>query len=304
MHVFLSGASPRLLPVRLLERIPQGVTKLCEARPVVRGHADGRRIGGQLAAYRREALAHLRQVELGDHQAHRPFEQLGIVQAKLLEDGAPLGDRIVRAAVDDAQEGPRAFDVPQECVSETVADMGARDETRHVGDQRGARIRLRLVARDEDAQVRGGGGERIGPDARSCLGERGEQRGLAGVGRAHQPDVGDRLELELDPALLARVPLLVMARGSVRGRHEVDVAAPAAPAASHHQAILSFEQLPERLAGLGPHHRSGWHTQDQVGAVSAVRPTPASTSATPSTSPKYKWAGGESTDGRNPRAMP
>ncbi len=73
---------------------------------------------------------------------------------------------------------------------------------------------------------------------------------LPAFGAPDQADVGDQLQLELDPALLARRPLLVMGWGPMGGRHEVHVAASAAAAAGDDQPLSGRHQLAEHPAGL------------------------------------------------------
>ena len=63
---------------------------------------------------------------------------------------------------------------------------------------------VRSVVQRDDAEVRRDGRERVGAHLGTRLGQRRQQGRLAGVRRADQADVGDELELELDPALLAR----------------------------------------------------------------------------------------------------
>src|SRR5205823_7590260 len=169
-------------------------------------------------------------------------------------------------------------DVPQEGVPQAVAGMRAGDEARHVGEKRGAGLCIGVVAADEDAEVRRGGREGIGTDARGCLRQRCQERRLPRIWGADQPNVGDRLELELDPALLAWIALLVMARCAVGGRGEVHVAAPSPAATGDHHSLSSSEQLPNRLAALTAHDRPGRNAEHQIGAVPAVRAPPPTTS--------------------------
>jgi hypothetical protein len=62
------------------------------------------------------------------------------------------------------------------------------------------------------------------------VGERGEQRGLAGVGHAHDAHVRHELHLQLEPALLHTLPHLAHGGRAVQPALERRVAAPAAPA--------------------------------------------------------------------------
>ena len=54
----------------------------------------------------------------------------GVVQAQLLGDRLPLLERILRGAVDDPDDDPRALDVAQEVVAQPAALVRALDEAR------------------------------------------------------------------------------------------------------------------------------------------------------------------------------
>ena len=193
------------------------------------------------------------------------------MQSQLIEDGAPLRERILGGAIDHPQQRPRPLDVPQELVPQAVADVRPRNQAGHVRQERGPRLRLAVLAGDEDAQIRRGGCEGVWTDTRRRPRQRREERRLAGVRSAHDTDIGDRLQLQLDPAFLALIALLVMARRLVRGGGEVDVPTPATPAAGDHQAVAICYQLAEWVAVLDPHHCAGRHAQHELGPAAAVR---------------------------------
>ena len=109
--------------------------------------------------------------------------------------------------------------------------LRALDEPGHVRDRRPARV---LVAEVEHAEVGLERRERVVGDLRAGGGQRGQQRRLAGVRQPDEPDVGDEPQLQADPALLAGLALLGVARRLVGGGLEVDVAEAAAAAAGDH----------------------------------------------------------------------
>ncbi len=82
----------------------------------------------------------------------------------------------------------------EETGAETDAFMGAFDQARNIGHHKLGFIYV------DDAELRRQRGERIvgdlGPGARRS----GEQRRLARVGQADQPDIGQHLEAQPDPA--------------------------------------------------------------------------------------------------------
>ena len=70
-----------------------------------------------------------------------------------------------------------------------------------------------------------------------------EQRGLTGVGKPDQPDVGQQLQLQRQPGLLAGKAALGEPRGLVRGPGEALVAAPAGPAAGDQRALTGADEV-------------------------------------------------------------
>jgi hypothetical protein len=86
----------------------------------------------------------------------------------------------------------------------------------------------------EDAQIGGQSREGIGGDLGIGRGQGGEQGRLAGVWQPDQPDIGDEAELEPQLAIFARFALLGVARCSMGGRREMDVAKPTGCRGDHH----------------------------------------------------------------------
>ena len=111
-----------------------------------------------------------------------------------------------------------------------------------------ATTNVRASRQLHDAEVGRQRRERIVRD----LGTRGrdhrQQRRLAGVRLADEPDVGDELELELQRALLAFLARLPFARRLMRGRGEERVALSASTAARDDDLVAVREHLAERSA--------------------------------------------------------
>ena len=197
------------------------------------------------------------------------------MEADLLGDGAPLLDRIASGAVDHADEDPGPLDVPEEVVTKPAALRGPLDEAWHVGDDRPP-----LLVECDHPQVRGEGRERIVPDLGARLGERREKGRLAGVGSPHEADVRDELQLQLDPALLARGSLLGVLRRAVGGGGEVHVATAAAAPAGDHQPGIGLQQLAcEHTVGMGTDDRAGRHAHHRVAAAAPGRLAPGAVAA-------------------------
>ena len=103
------------------------------------------------------------------------------------------------------------------------ARAGALDQPRDVGQHQ-----LALVGLDR-AEHRLERGERVVGDLRRARGEPRQQRALARVGQAHQAGVGEQLEPQLQPALLAGQAALGEARRLPGRVGEALVAAPPGP---------------------------------------------------------------------------
>ena len=99
--------------------------------------------------------------------------------------------------VDDVDEEAGALDMAEELEAEAVSFVGALDQAREVGHDVG------VVANLDDAEHRLQCREGVVGDLRLGAGDGREQGGLAGVGQADEPDIGDEFELELDGDFLA-----------------------------------------------------------------------------------------------------
>ena len=124
-----------------------------------------------------------------------------------------------RREVEHVHEQSRALDVGEEVVPEAGALARALDQSGDVGEHE-----LAVVGVDR-AEHRLERRERVVGDLRRRARQAGQQRGLAGVRQPDEADVGEQLEVQLDPALLARQAALGEARRLARRRREVLVAA-------------------------------------------------------------------------------
>ncbi len=131
-----------------------------------------------------------------------------------------------------------ALDVREELVAQPGAIAGALDQPRNVGDHQ-----LALVA-IEHAEHRRERRERVVGDLRRGARQARQQRGLAGIRQADEADVGDQLQLQLEPPFLARQAALGKARRLARRRREALVALAAGAAARDCRALADRQQLP------------------------------------------------------------
>ena len=134
-----------------------------------------------------------------------------------------------------------ALDVLQEAMPEARALGRAGDEPGDVGEHE-----RRLVTDAHDAEMRRERRERIVRDLRLRSRDCADERRLADVREAEQPDVGHDLELEAELELFAGLARLGASRRAiVRGR-EVDVAATAFAAARDDDALLRLVDVVEQ----------------------------------------------------------
>ena len=110
-------------------------------------------------------------------------------------------------------------------MAEAQAAVRAFDEPGHVGDDEAA-----VVAQADDAEIRRQRGERVVGDLRPRRRDARDQRRLAGVGEANEPDVGEQLQLEPQILVFAGLARLDFARRAVGRRREARVAHAAAAA--------------------------------------------------------------------------
>ena len=130
-------------------------------------------------------------------------------------------------------------------MAEPGALGGALDQAGDVGQHDLAVVEL------DRAQHRLQRRERIVGDLRIRPRQPRQQRGLAGVGKPDQPDVGEQLQPQLDPTRLACQPALGEARGLPRGGGEPLVPVPPAPAPRHDDPLPVCQQLGHRALEPG-----------------------------------------------------
>ena len=118
-------------------------------------------------------------------------------------------------------------------------------------------------------------GERIRRDFRTCRGNAGDQRGLAGIGKSDQPDIRQQLQFQAQAALLAGLAGLVFGGRLMGGSGKSGVALAAAPAARDEEPLAGSRKIVQALAGgLVVNHGADGHLEvDRVafgpGAIAA-----------------------------------
>ncbi len=170
---------------------------------------------------------------------------------------------VERREVEHVDEQPRALDVGEEVVAEPGAVARALDQPGDVGDDELAVVGLERPQHGLERR------ERVGGDLRLRAGHARQQRGLAGVGQADEPDVGQQLEVQLDHALVAGQAALGQPRRLPHGRLEARVAAAARPAARDGDLLARAHEVVVRPVPARD-LRAGRHRDDQLLAVRAV----------------------------------
>ena len=143
-------------------------------------------------------------------------------------------------------QNPGAFDVAEELDAETGAKMRALDEAGHVGHDEGLLVGFRANSHDAEVGFEGGEGV-VGDLGLGCRDAR-DERGFAGVGVAHQANVGQQLQFESVVALFAGASQFVLAGRLVNAGGKVLVAASAAPALGDDHLFVGRLEVVDQLA--------------------------------------------------------
>ena len=164
------------------------------------------------------------------------------------------------------QQQPRALQVPQEAVPQPGALGCPADQPRHVCHHEAA-----PVFHAHHAQIGVQRGERIVGHLRTGIGDLRDEGGLARVGHAQQAHVGQHLQLQLQPTLLARPARRGLARCPVGAALEMQVAQAAIAALGQHHPLAVGGQVKEQLARvLVMDLRAHRHAQHDVVTALAV----------------------------------
>ena len=165
----------------------------------------------------------------------------------------------------EERQQARTLDVPQELQAEPLPLVRPFDDAGDVRHDEGA-----AVAQLHYAEIRRERRKGVVADLRRGSADDGEQRGLAGVRLAHEPDVRDELELELERDGLSLFSGLPLARTAVHRRGEPGIALASAAAVRDDETVVVGEHLGDHLAGVViAHHGSRWHGKHDVVARAA-----------------------------------
>ncbi len=153
----------------------------------------------------------------------------------------------------------------QKPVAEAGAFMRALDQPRNIRQHEFAAVGI------HHAELRMQRGEGITGDLRLRRADHREQCRLAGVGQADQAGIRNQFQPQPDPALLALLAGIGVARRAVGGRFEMRVAEPAIAAFGQHEFFAERgEVVDQRFAILVEHLRSDRHLEHDRLAIGAM----------------------------------
>ena len=132
------------------------------------------------------------------------------------------------------------------CVPRPAPSLAPSIKPGNVGDDEADLVRR--IAHYHDAKVRLQRSERVVGD----LGTRGrnarDQRALASVGKAHQPDIRQQFQLQPKRALFAGEAVLVLARGLMNRGREARIAATTSSAMGNNNALVGVRKVVHEFA--------------------------------------------------------
>src|SRR5215472_13652498 len=138
------------------------------------------------------------------------------------------------------------LDVPQKLIPQTGARTCALNEAGNVSHHERTTILVRYHSQVWDQR-----GERISGDLRTCARDPGNQRALTRVGKPHQTDVRQQLELQDQLPFLARRPFLCEPRGLPRGSGKIHVAETPPPSFCDSASLPWGAEIAQLRAGDG-----------------------------------------------------
>src|SRR5262249_24306888 len=173
---------------------------------------------------------------------------------------------IVGIEVDQVDQDAGPLDVAQETVAQSLPFRRTRDQTRYVRNH------------EAPALVEPNDPERGSKSPEGIVGDLGfgrrhtrHERGLADIRYANDAHVGEELELEAYPALLAGASEVSASRSAIRRAREASVASSAASAGGRSQALPRRRQIPEKISRVAPgHHGPERNAEDRVAAAPPV----------------------------------
>src|SRR5467141_804744 len=148
--------------------------------------------------------------------------------------------------------------------------MRAFDETGKIGDDKSAAqlgaVPTGAAVGVDDAEIGLQRGKVVVGDFRARRGVNGDQSRLAGIGVAHETDIGEKFQLEAKIPLFAGKSVFMFARGLVPGLGKVLIAASTASTVGDQYALARGGEIGYGRALVVEHQRADGNLQDHVRA--------------------------------------
>jgi len=198
----------------------------------------------------------------------RTSQEVRPVRTELGKEHLELGGGwrfIVGSEIEQHHKNAGSLNVAQELVTEAPPLARAFDEAGNVGHDE-----VESVVGLHDSQVRGERGELVVGDLRLRGRDARDQRRLASVRKADERDVGEQLELELQPGFFALLALFGEGRSAALVREEASIPAAALATGRSEVAVAVIGEVGEDLAVAAANDRANGHRGDEVVATAAM----------------------------------
>src|SRR6516162_6438094 len=199
------------------------------------------------------------------------FGKAVTVDVELLADCAISAGDILDGSVDQVEDHRAALDMTEKPRANSRTLAGTLDQTREVGQ------REFLVVDSYDAELRLQGRERVVGDLGPGVRDRGKEGRLAGIRQADETDIGDQLQAQPDPGLMAGPAGIGAPRRAIGRALVMRVAETAIAALQEDPPLAGTSEVGEHLPVLGIHDLGpDRDRQDEIVTVraGALAPSP------------------------------
>src|SRR5215472_11986604 len=210
-------------------------------------------------------LARIDRVDLVQRDDLDLLGELAAIGLELAAHGLVGLAGMLAGRIDQMQQHAAALDVTEEAVAKARAFMRALDQPGNVGQHELAAVGI------HHAELRMQRGEGIVRDLRPRRADLAEQGRFAGIGQPDETGIGDQFQPQPDPALLAGLARIGVARRAVGRGLEMRIAEAAVAAFGEHELLAELgEVVDQRLAILVEYLRADRHLQHDRLAARAM----------------------------------
>src|SRR5581483_11130354 len=186
------------------------------------------------------------------------------IGGELVAHHLPGGERVLFAGIYQVEEDAAALDMAEEAVADAGALGGALDQAGDVGEDE-----LAAAMRDHP-QLRAQRREGIVADLGTGIGYSVEKSRFSGIGQADETGVGEELQAQPDPGLLARPAGAVLARRAIRRTFVAGIATAAVAALEQRHALADVGEVgKDMLLVIGEDLGADRNLDHQIGAARA-----------------------------------